>query len=63
MRIQCKEVKSIIFILINLDASGNPVTETIQSVAVTDSSGNPVTGIDNLVFDWIIIAILLKSKK
>ena len=27
-----------------LDISGNPVTETIQSVVVTDSSGNPVTG-------------------
>ena len=27
------------------DASGNPVTESVQSVAVTDASGNPVTGI------------------
>ncbi len=34
--------------IINSDASGNPVTETVQSVAVTDASGNPVTGIDNL---------------
>ena len=25
------------------DASGNPVTESIQSVVVTDPSGNPVT--------------------
>ena len=32
--------------IINSDASGNPVTETVQSVAVTDASGNPVTGID-----------------
>ena len=32
------------FILTLLDASGNPVTETIQSVVVTDASGNPVTG-------------------
>ena len=31
-----------------LDTSGNPVTETVQSVAVTDASGNPVTGINNL---------------
>ena len=28
-----------------VDVSGNPVTETIQSVVVTDASGNPVTGI------------------
>ena len=35
-------------ILSILDASGNPVTETVQSVAVTDASGNPVTGIDKL---------------
>ena len=28
-----------------IDASGNPVTQQIQSVAVTDASGNPVTGI------------------
>ncbi len=27
-----------------LDSSGSPVTETIQSVVVTDASGNPVTG-------------------
>ena len=27
------------------DASGNPVTQQVQSVAVTDASGNPVTGI------------------
>ena len=27
-----------------LDSNGNPVTETIQSIVVTDSSGNPVTG-------------------
>ncbi len=31
-----------------LDASGNPVTETVtptvQSITVTDASGNPVTG-------------------
>ena len=26
------------------DASGNPVTQQVQSVAVTDASGNPVTG-------------------
>ena len=31
-----------------LDASGNPLTESVQSVAVTDASGNPVTGINNL---------------
>ncbi len=28
----------------NSDASGNPVTQQVQSVAVTDASGNPVTG-------------------
>ena len=28
----------------SLDSNGNPVTETIQSIVVTDSSGNPVTG-------------------
>ena len=27
-----------------LDASGNPVTQQVQSVPVTDASGNPVTG-------------------
>ena len=27
-----------------VDANGNPVTQQIQSVAVTDASGNPVTG-------------------
>ena len=32
--------------ILNQDASGNPVTETVQSVAVTDASGNIVTGID-----------------
>ncbi len=35
-------------ITIYLDANGNPVTESVQSVAVTDASGNPVTGIDTL---------------
>ena len=30
--------------LLTLDASGNPVTEQVQSVVVTDPSGNPVTG-------------------
>ena len=29
-------------VLFNLDASGNPVTQSV--VGVTDSSGNPVTG-------------------
>ena len=29
-----------------LDPSGNPVTQQVQSVAVTDASGNPVTGIE-----------------
>ena len=28
----------------SLDASGNPVTEQLQSVVVTDASGNIVTG-------------------
>ena len=28
----------------HLDVGGNPVTQVIQSVGVTDSSGNPVTG-------------------
>ncbi len=41
-------LKIMSLILTILDASGNPVTETVQSVAVTDASGNPVTGIDNL---------------
>ena len=27
-----------------LDASGNPVTQQVQSIVVTDASGNPVTG-------------------
>ena len=37
--------KTTLFIYyMDLDASGNPVTETIQSVVVTDSSGIPVTG-------------------
>ncbi len=30
---------------LNQDASGNPVTESVQTIAVTDASGNPVTGI------------------
>ncbi len=30
--------------LIKIDASGNPVTEVVQTVGVTDPSGNPVTG-------------------
>ena len=32
------------FIII-LDANGNPVTQLVQTVGVTDPSGNPVTGI------------------
>ena len=28
-----------------LDASGNPVTQQVQSVGVTDANGNSVTGI------------------
>ena len=31
-------------IILNLDASGNPITEQVQSIVVTDASGNPVTG-------------------
>ena len=43
--IRCHFYKTNLFIYyMDLDASGNPVTETIQSVVVTDSSGNPVTG-------------------
>ena len=38
--------------IINSDASGNPVTETVQSVAVTDASGNPVTGNETLELWW-----------
>ena len=34
-----------------IDTSGNPVTETVQSILVTDSSGNPVTG--NINFEWL----------
>ena len=33
-----------------LDASGNPVTQQVQSVGVTDANGNPVTGIKYLLF-------------
>ena len=42
--------------MIYLDASGNPVTEQVQSVGVTDPSGNPVTGtkrIKNLQTNFI----------
>ena len=38
-----------------LDANGNPITETIQSVVVTDSSGNAVTG--NISPYYIILLI------
>ena len=27
-----------------LDTNGNPVTQVVQSVGVTDASGNPITG-------------------
>ena len=37
------------------DASGNPVTQQVQSVAVTDASGNPVTGIIYKI--WLISAM------
>ena len=37
------------------DASGNPVTQQVQSVAVTDASGNPVTGIlANILCFWYV---------
>ena len=35
----------IIQLAFSLDVSGNPVTQQVQSVAVTDASGNPITGI------------------
>ena len=35
---------TIYLFLIKIDASGNPVTQVVQSVGVTDPSGNPVTG-------------------
>ncbi len=48
-----------------LDSSGNPVTQQIQSVAVTDASGNPVTGIvwyPNF-FIYIFSELLISLKK
>ena len=46
----------------NSDASGNPVTQQVQSVAVTDASGNPVTGMDLISqsFDTFIQDTFLK---
>ena len=51
-----------------IDASGNPVTQQIQSVAVTDASGNPVTGIVSniqifLFFIYIFSELLISLKK
>ncbi len=34
----------LIHFLLSLDASGNQITEQLQSVVVTDASGNIVTG-------------------
>ena len=41
---QIDSLYGTISINIFLDPSGNPVTEQLQSVVVTDASGNPVTG-------------------
>ena len=44
-------------IITHLDASGNPVTQSV--VSVTDANGNPVTGnlisglLDNLLPNWM----------
>ncbi len=44
-----------LYLFNHLDANGNPITETIQSVVVTDSSGNAVTG--NISPYYIILLI------
>ncbi len=44
-----------------LDASGNPVTQQLQSVVVTDASGNPVTGMFRSSNDIKNIQIILLS--
>ena len=47
----------------NLDASGNPVTETVQSVVLTDSSGNPVTGNQYKLFSYANYFLLPRNEK
>ncbi len=51
--------KIILIILLQIqsysDSSGNPITEQVQSVAVTDTNGNPVTG-KSAVFIVSVIA-------
>ena len=46
--------ENILICLLYLDASGNPITQIVQNIAVTDPSGNPVTGNNRMVLNLLI---------
>ena len=46
--------ENILICLLYLDASGNPITQIVQNIAVTDPSGNPVTGNNRMLLNLLI---------